>query len=265
MPELPDVEYLRRYLDATSLHVVIDALEVTEPRILQDTTADRLANVLEGAELSGTRRHGKWVFVELAGADPWWTLHFGMTGDLSYAKDGDSAPRHTRIRVRFEDGGRLSVVSQRLLGKVTLAARPERFVEAAGLGPDALAVDEDAFVEIFGSRRGRVKSSFMDQSILAGLGNIYADEVLFQARVHPERRFDTFDEDELRDLYGHMRRVLDMSVERAAEPERMPRTWLRRHREPGASCPRCGTELERIYVSQRPTWFCPGHQADGGG
>jgi formamidopyrimidine-DNA glycosylase len=259
MPELPDVETYKRYLDATSLHKKIRRAEVTDSRILQGVSARRLAGELKGRRLGPSRRHGKYLFVRFA-PSRWLVLHFGMTGDLSYYKEGRDAPEHARLVLAFSNGYRLAYISQRLLGKVALAGDPGEYIEGKGLGPDALALDLRGFREALGKRAG-AKSALMNQRRIAGIGNVYSDEVLYLAGVHPRKAAGSLTGEQTRELHRAMRHVLETAVRKKADPERMPRGWLLHLRGvEGGKCPRCGGQIRSVKAAGRTAWYCPSHQ-----
>mgnify|MGYP006299426171 FL=1 len=253
MPELPDVETFRRYLNSTALHQDIVGVEVLDERILDGVSPARLQRALKGSAFEQTHRHGKYLFVQVDEAG-WLVLHFGMTGYLEYGKDRD-AGEHDRVIFRFSQGRSLAYVCQRLLGKVTLTETVDAFVESADLGPDAMEIDENEFRSRI--QGAGVKSGLMNQKHIAGIGNIYSDEVLFQAHVRPDVRAGHLDEKRLSRLYKTMRRVLEMATERQADPDRMPRTWLLPNREPGRPCPRCRTEIRKDKMAGRSAFWCP--------
>lgn len=261
MPELPDVAVFRDYLDATALHERIEEVEVRDDYVLEDLSARTLAQRLEGRSLESTEQHGKYLLVRIGEDGGWLVLHFGMTGFLKYFREDEQAPGHIRVLLRFENGYRLAFDCRRKLGKVALADSPEAWVRAKELGPDALALDAEGFLEVLAGRRGRVKSALMNQSILAGVGNVYADEALFQARIHPERSVDALDESRRRELFEALHDVLESAIEARADPERVPDRFLLPHRRRGKSCPRCGGQIERIELSGRATYFCPREQS----
>lgn len=263
MPELPDVEYYRIYLDATALHKTIDAVEVRASRILEEVTEAQLRSVLEGRSFRSTRRHGKYVFVEIdAGAEEWLVMHFGMTGRLAYFKDIGDDPRHDRLLIGFENGYFLAFVNQRKFGHIALARSPEAFAEAKGLGPDALSIGREEFAARLGERRGSAKATLMNQKVLAGIGNIYADEILFQAGVHPKTPVDNLDEDTRGRLYEVMGDVLHTAIAVMRRHEDFPESYLLPHRHEGGVCPLDGTPLVTIAISGRKAYFCPTHQSD---
>jgi formamidopyrimidine-DNA glycosylase len=260
MPELPDVEVFRRYLESTVLHKRIRTVEVYSHRILEGVSGKRLKSTLEGAALENTARHGKYLFARLDKGQEL-VLHFGMTGFLRYYKNEEREPGHERLRLRMENGYSLAYDDQRLLGRVFLAPDRDRFIDQRNLGPDALKVDFQEFAQILGRGRGAIKSTLMNQKMLAGLGNIYTDEILFQARFHPETPVGSLGENQLRVVHGHMRAVLEQAIDARADPGRMPRNFLLPRRDEKESCPRCGGKVRKITVSGRAAYLCPACQS----
>ena len=269
MPELPDVEHYRRILAAGGLHRKIAAVSVNDRRILESVTPRRLANRLTGAALVKTRRRGKHLLVRYSGGG-WLTMHFGMTGVLAVIPRGEEMPRFTRVRLEFKDGGHLAYISRRMLGRVGLTDDAEAFFREQGLGADALdsAFDRGAFVRLLSDLRRGAKSALMDQGVISGIGNIYSDEILFQARLHPDARLDALDNTTLARLYRAMRRVLQVAIKRGAGSEefldRLPRGYLLPRRGKGGRCPRCNAPLATHKSGGRTGWFCPHCQPEMG-
>jgi formamidopyrimidine-DNA glycosylase len=263
MPELPDVEYYRVYLDATALHKRIETVEVRAPRILEGVTEAELRSVLAGRAFRSTRRHGKYLFAEIdGGAGEWLVMHFGMTGRLAYFKDIEDDPEHDRLRFGFENGYFLAFVNQRKLGHIALAESPEAFAERKELGPDALSISREEFMAGLEERRGSVKATLMNQKVLAGIGNIYADEILFQAGVHPKVPVDSLDEDVRGRLYSVMGDVLHTAIATMRHHEDFPGSFLIPRRHEGGVCPLDGTPLKTLEISGRKAYFCPEHQSN---
>lgn len=261
MPELPDVERFKRYVDATALHKTVSGVAVHDTEVLAGVSARQLTDALRGETFERTDRHGKYLFLERSGGGAL-VLHFGMTGSPRYYKHREDEPEYTQVRFDFDNGYHLSYVAARKLGLVTLTDDRARFVQEKELGPDPLAngLDEDAFVERLMGRRGMIKSALMDQSLLAGLGNVYSDEILYQAEMFPRREVSELDDHDLRRLYGAMMDVIRTAVARQAKPEEYPDDYLIGHREPGAACPRCGGEVAPIDVGGRTGYYCPACQ-----
>jgi formamidopyrimidine-DNA glycosylase len=261
MPELPDVETFRRYVDSTSLHQCIVDCELDATRMLKGARAEEVRDALIGRRFAATGRRGKFLFVRIDEA-PWLVLHFGMTGFLSYFKAEGDAPGHTRLLVGFDNGYRLAGIWRRRLGRIDLADDVDAFAEANDLGPDAFEpeLDRGTLAAMLRDRRGGLKSALMDQSFIAGIGNVYSDEILFQAGLAPNAPASALSDDQLDALHRSLRHVLATAIERRADPQRLPSSWLLPRREEGAHCPRCGAELAHRQVAGRTAWYCPACQ-----
>ncbi len=255
MPELPDVETFRSYIDATALHKRVERATDVDTDLLVGTAAASLKRRLSDATLERTQRHGKYLGLQLdAGA--WLVLHFGMTGYPEYAKRNGDPPQHTRLLLQFDNGYHLAYVNQRKLGQVRIVADFAQFVADEKLGPDALAIEQDAFVDLLADGRGTLKTRLMNQNLIAGLGNVYVDEICFQAQLHPGVGVADLGDDDATELWRTMRHVLRSAVKRRANPEEFPDGWLTRHRGE-AECPRCGGPLEQTRIGGRTTHYCP--------
>jgi len=264
MPELPDVEVYRRYFDAKALNRRIDAVHVEAPDLLSDTSPQGLGRLAHGHAFETTRRHGKYLFAGLD-SGTWILMHFGMTGHLDYVEDPGDAPPHSQCLFSFGDSGALAYVATRKLGKIGTPSSPEAFVRAEDLGPDALTLDLDGFRDIAAGRRGQVKSWLMDQRSLAGIGNVYSDEILFQAGIHPRRPVGDLSGDDLARLHRSLRSVLERAIEAGADPQSMPEGFLLPEREEGGTCPRCGAQVASVSAAGRTAWFCPTCQPEHNG
>lgn len=254
MPELPDVELFRRTLARAGVGHPIAGITAHRGRVWR-TSPRTVRRHLGGHRLETTRRHGKYLFAR-SDDGSWLILHFGMTGFLAPYRDEDEAPEHPRLVLHFEDGRHLAYDDQRQLGRVDVTLDPDRWLEAHDVGPDALDLGEDALVAIFEDRRGVLKTTLMDQKRIAGIGNVYADEILFHAHLHPEARAGDLDRRTLRRLARAVHRTLEDTLKYHADPEEMPRTWLLPHREEGARCPRCEGSIRKTKVSGRSTYYC---------
>ena len=258
MPELPDVEIFRQYLDATALHKTIETVDIKGKDMVKGISGKKLVQHLGKSRFESSRRHGKYLFAELP--DGWLVLHFGMTGFLKYYKDPDKEPAHDRLCIGFTNGYYLAYDCRRKLGEIGFTENPDAFAGERGLGPDVLNpdLDEDHFKEILSRSRGSIKGALMNQDMLAGIGNVYADEILFQAGVHPKSKVNDLAEETLEELFRVMREdVLPTAIDRRADPARFPDHYIIPHREKNGNCPKCGRTLEKVKVSGRTTYFCP--------
>ncbi|RMH32511.1 MAG: Fpg/Nei family DNA glycosylase [Nitrospirae bacterium] len=264
MPELPDVEALRIYLNATSLHQRISNVDVRSPEMLRDVTPAVLCERLCGDQFCETSRHGKHLFVHLERGS-WLIMHFGMTGGLAYFKNSRH-PIYTRLLITFANGFHLAYLSQRKLGKIGLTVHPRTFVRDHRLGPDALDPKLTPLMlkRLLASRRAPIKLVLMDQHVIAGIGNLYADEILFQSAIAPTTPACQLNEQALYRLERTTKRVLRLAVAKQADPKQFPRSWLFRSRKPGGSCPRCRTHLHTMKLGGRTTFWCPTCQPPSG-
>ena len=288
MPELPEVETIRRGLEGRVERLEILAIEATGSRIFQTEPA-RMAAALEGECFVELARLGKFLIFRLS--EKTLVVHLGMTGQLTLRlpefPDADGflrhpvtglqrvrqhAPdRHTHLQVHFENGSSLLYRDTRMFGKVYLLSRAEasrdRFFARLGLEPFSDEYRLDAFLGGFAGRTLAVKSLLLDQRFVAGVGNIYADEALFQACVHPLRRVRTLRRYEKERLFHSIKGVLQKGIHFGGTSMR---DYINSDGETGSfqeellvygrrgeDCVRCGTPVEKIVVSQRGTHFCP--------
>lgn len=265
MPELPDVEGFKRVLIRSALRKTINRVVVSDARILGNLSARVLESRLQGARLLAGRRHGKHLMASIDRGG-WLVLHFGMTGGLHFVRDLDEEPPFTRVRLDFDKDGCLAYTNKRMIGRVGLVEDAADFIADEKLGTDALdrRLDFPAFKEaVLGTKRD-VKSVLMDQQIIAGIGNIYSDEILFQARVNPATRIDKLTASELKRVFLEMRRVLKTAIAHGAGSEqfveRMPKGALLPERRKGGCCPRCRSRLKVFKVGGRTAYCCPACQ-----
>jgi formamidopyrimidine-DNA glycosylase len=292
VPELPEVETYARYFARHALGQKIARVEVRDERILGEIRKETFVRKLRGRKFTEVRRHGKHLFAEAAACHPeprrrrgipreqataspstgdpalargmtqstWLHLHFGMTGDLAYSRDTVGDPRFARIVFHFENGGWLAFEDMRLFGLAELVDSPDEYIAAHKLGPDPLDLTFPRFAALLERRKGAIKSLLMSQEILAGLGNLYVDETLYQTGIHPRRAVDELSKEEQRAVYATMRRILRETIARHGRDAALPATYLYHHREEGERCPKCGGALKRAVVFGRTTYFCGKHQ-----
>jgi formamidopyrimidine-DNA glycosylase len=255
MPELPDVEHFRRFFAAHAAGRTVASVE-SDPTITRNTQPEPLAAALHGHRFGEPFRQGKWLACPTDG--PTLVLHFGMTGDLIWSGEEPSRHRHDRLVLSFVEGGELRYRNMRKLGGVWLAHDDQELDGIlGGLGPDALSVGRAEFLARLGRRRGGIKAALMDQRLVSGIGNILADEILWQSRLHPIRVIDSLTPGNRARLYTVVQRVLRRAIDHFDYVD-TKRTWLSHVRgEPGAACPRCKSPLARMVVGGRTTYFCP--------
>lgn len=211
---------------------------------------------MEGHVFESTRRHGKYLFVKLDNS-PSMVLHFGMTGFVVYFKDMEKSPGHKRLLISFSNGYHLAYDCQRKLGEVTMVQCVDAFLKERKLGADALKFDFHDFVHLFSRTRSFIKSALMNQQLIAGIGNIYSDEMLFQSGIRPQKRVFQLDESSLNKLFQEMKKVLATALEARADPQKLPKSYLIPYRRGGSLSPKCGAEIKTAKVSERTAYFCP--------
>jgi formamidopyrimidine-DNA glycosylase len=255
MPELPEVEQARRYLEKNALNRRIRAVEVLDAGVLQEVEEATFRQDLQGRSMTTAGRRGKQIFVGLDDGS-FLTVHLGMTGELMVGGD-DPAPRYSRVVFRFEGGTSLFYADQRKFGAIGIAGSVDQFVTEHRLGPDALCINRSDFVERVSGHKKAIKSVLLDQSVLAGIGNLYADEALFQARLHPAKRADSISRGKLGDLHRQIGNVLRGSIAVSSDFADLPEGYMLKVREEGAACPRGNGSLTMIKVAGRTSIFCP--------
>ena len=271
VPELPDVEAIRRYLASQDLvgRAVI-GVELRWPRAVRAPTPERLATEITGRRVVEIRRRGKYLVLPLSGR-PSRTLilHLGMTGSLAVHPAESERPCHTR-NVLLHDGGlSLCFVDPRKLGAMWLVSDEAEVL--AGLGPEPLGSEftPEVLARLMAGRRASIKALLCDQGVVAGIGNIYADEVLFVAGIHPLKRGNRMSRPQMRRLHEAIVSRLSEATEHMAPlvagggpptegSERLGLLLL--PRSEGAPCKRCGTPVRRVVVRGRSTYFCPRDQ-----
>lgn len=261
MPELPDVEIYKQYFNSTALHQTVERVEVRNSKVLGDTSAEQLQAQLKGQEFHSTSRRGKYLGVEITNGK-WLILHFGMTGSLQYFKNPEQMPPHPRLLVDFDNGFHLAYDSQRMIGCVELVEDWGNFLKAQNLGIDPLDSDFDysTFKQLLAGKCSYIKSALTSQDILAGLGNVYSDEILFQAGIHPKTKVDCLDDETLKVLFESIQEVLQEAIASQADPQQFPDSYLLPHRHKDGECPHCGKALQTIKVSGRTAYYCPNRQ-----
>lgn len=254
MPELVDVEGFLRVARRAGRRRIGEVV-VHDAGVLRGIGPRELARRVEGCRFGVATRHGKWLIVALAPGSARLLFHFGMTGSLHWC-DTDS-PGHRHDRVEFHTaGGVLRYRDMRKLTGLRLARDEVEQRRALGdLGPDALSVSRDQLAERLRGRRRQLKSALMDQTVVAGLGNLLADEILWQACIAPASSVADLGGGDLDRLDKARREVLRVGVRAGQVPAR--RSWLTGNRGRDGRCPRHDVSLRRGSVGGRTTFWCP--------
>nr|WP_232531404.1 DNA-formamidopyrimidine glycosylase family protein [Microlunatus antarcticus] len=274
---MPEVESARATIEAAALHRRITEVDDTDTYECRPHPPGEIRAALLGRSLTAAHRRGKSMWCDTSGVGrsrtpgPTLGLHLGMSGRI-LVTDGDGAlteggdwlggrygtgaeqsdrnPVWDRFTLTFEDGGTLRLFDKRRLGRVRLDPDLDR------LGPDAERIDVDDFAARVGRGRSPVKARLLDQSVVAGVGNLLADETLWEAGLSPQRPVDELSAAELRDLHDALQHATKEAIAHGGvhTGEIIP------FRKAGAHCPRCGTEMTRATVGGRTTWWCPKDQ-----
>ena len=264
MPELPEVETVRRDLAATLEGARVTRVTVTGARTIRRQRPDAFAAALEGTRLEHFGRWGKYLLVGLDSGQVL-VAHLRMSGQLLLEPSGDApVKRHSHVHVRFSDGRELRFVDPRTFGELFVTS-PE-LPELATLGPDALGLDEATFAKLLATRRARLKPLLLDQRAVAGIGNIYSDEILWAARLRGSRQADGLRPVEVRRLHASMTDVLTSAITHGGSSLGdgqyvglwgQPGEYQEHHNVYGQStCPRCARPLQRTVVAQRSHYWC---------
>jgi formamidopyrimidine-DNA glycosylase len=261
MPELPEVETIARILRPELTGREIVSARLLWPRTLATPSPEQFLEQIAGQKIMDVSRRAKYLDVQLAAHHLF--IHLRMSGDLSIRNAAYQPEKHDRLILQLSDTRQLVFNDTRKFGRVWLTVLPEDVI--GGLGPEPF--DPDFTPQLFHvrliERRRLLKPLLLDQSFLAGLGNIYTDEALHMSGVHPLRVSDTITEDEAERLYRAIQSVLLAGIEHnGASFDWVYRggsfqNYFRVYDREGQPCPVCGTPIQRIVVGQRGTHFCP--------
>lgn len=270
MPELPEVESVRTHLAPVLEGRQLERVEITDARLTRPLEPEGVARELEGERVSAVERRGKYLIVRFESGRAL-LIHLRMTGSLRHAPAGTLPDDpHRRAVVRLDDGSDVAYRDVRRFGTWLLLGPSELdpYLDAR-VGPEPLSARfrTQSLAARLGNRRAPVKAALLDQRTVAGIGNIYADEALWRARIHPLRPARDVKPDEVRALHRAIRRTLELGIARQGATLRdyaLPngdtggmQDEFNVYGREGEPCPRCGTPVEKIRVAGRGTWYCP--------
>jgi formamidopyrimidine-DNA glycosylase len=250
MPSLPELEVYKRTLGAALVGQVITEVDPRDFRVVR-AERERLDELLVGQAIGRIDRYGKWLVIEVGGAEQL-VLHLGLTGKLKLIDPEAKLPRFAVFALQFDGGERLVLADQRKIGKV-YARRFDDIKAEKGLGPDLLEITKDEFTRRLAGKRRGIHDVLMDQKVIAGIGGKYADEVLWQAKIHPHTKVDQLAEAKRHALYVIIMKVTRRAIELDADMERFPSSWLIPHRRTDQICPRCAHPL----IVHGSVFHCP--------
>ncbi len=267
MPELPEVEYVARQLQSDLVGRAIVRADVFWARSIEGMDTGEFVSRVAGREVTGIGRRGKYLLIFLSDGQTL-IVHRRMSGNLTFA-DGPDAQPYVRVAFALDDGRWLLYTDPRKFGRITLAASGALSDVLPILGPEPLdeSFSTTELARRLAGRRAPIKAVLLDQSAVAGLGNIYADEALFRAGIHPLRPASSLRPHEISDLRTAIQETLRTGIEHGGTTFGRHRDayneagrnleHLQIYRRKGQPCRRCGTPVERIVVAQRGTHYCP--------
>jgi formamidopyrimidine-DNA glycosylase len=278
MPELPELEVVRDVLQRRVVRTTIERVEVMPAGgaiVVRDLSQSGFAKTLTGETVTAVARRGKFLVFTLSSPSHmppdsplFLVLNPKLTGRLQLAAPKDKRHAKTHVVFSLSSGDELRYVDQRRMGQLYLTRSLELVPEFSGMGPEPFDVSLDEFRERLRRYRGEIKGVLTRGDFVAGIGNAYADEILWEARLHPYRKRTQLKPEEIERLYSAMRNTLSRSteqvrVEMGEEIHLKPRDFLAVHMKTGEPCPRCGTPISLVGANQRITNFCRTCQPGG--
>ena len=277
MPELPEVETIVRGLRTVLPGHTIVGVRLGKTDFIEDPAA--LAELLPGRRIESVERLGKFIQLQLSASaeakNPErqinLVIHLGMTGWLGVRRPDDPIAPHTHAFFELEDGRELRYTDIRRFGQMLLVGGDQIDAFSGRLGHEPLEISASEFDQRLSGRHARIKALLLDQRVFRGIGNIYADESLWQARIHPARLAARLNSKELGRLRKAIQRVLlhaiadrGSSISNFVDAEGQPGEYQQRHRaygREGKPCFRCGAKIRRAIIAGRSSFFCPRCQA----
>lgn len=270
MPELPEVETYVRDLTPLLHNRTVAGVTVFWPRIIALPTVAEFTGAMIGQRFTSFGRRGKYMLLGLASGDTL-IIHLRMTGRVTVYAQPVAADKHTHVVFDLADGGQIHYQDSRKFGRLWLVANTTTVLHKLGEEPFAAAFDVDYLAAKLAGRTSPIKALLLDQAVVAGVGNIYADECLFRAGIHPTRSGSSLTRDELTRLHSAIQSVLGQAIDHHGSS--LGRSNIQNYARPGGEagefqgehkvfqrtgkpCTHCGQPVERIVVTQRSTHFC---------
>lgn len=262
MPELPEVESFKRYFKNTSLNKKIIDVECQDKNLIKAISFSKFKKLLIGRSFKGATRRGKFLIVEIKSALQKLILHFGMSGGFYYLKhhqSPDGEDRFSRLFFKFENGDELHWLNVRKFGKVYLLKGPSQIRLIREMGPEPLELSRNDFFRLLEEHNQKnIKAFFLDQRDIAGIGNLYSDEILFRSKINPRRRIETLSSDEKSRIYQTMIKILKRAVRIISAKKVFTPSWLVSHRGEDMRCPKNKNhQLRREIIAGRTAIYCP--------
>ena len=259
MPELPEVHTFQQYFEASALQQRIAEVQVQDDKIIRNVSGEEFIEKLTHRTFTGSYRRGKYLFGQLDN-DHHLLLHFGMTGDLKYYEALEEQPRHERFVFLFENGFRLGFDCPRKFARIEYIEDLPTYIQKVQLGEDALIISEAEFLEKMEKKKSTIKGFLLNQKLLAGVGNLYADEICYQTRIHPASRVDRLSKKHRKAIYAAMQDILQTAVQRTAYYKDYPENWYFQWRVEGNKGPKGKGRVVSGKIAGRTTYFVQGWQ-----
>ena len=264
MPEVPDLEAIRAFLNRRIVGQTITRVEVPGPIVIR-VPRDDFIRLLEGDSFGESHRYGKFLLFPLASGRVM-VVNPMLTGRFVYVEKSGRKFARTCFILGLDDGHELRYADQRYMGRVYLVTPEElkSVPQFSEMGPDVLdpSLTEEAYLERLRRHNGQIKNILVNHKFVAGIGNAYSDEILWEAKVHPYRKRTQLTDEEITALYQAINSVMDWAIAILADlmKDNLDYTeWrghLRVHRQGGKPCPRCGSTISEVTAGQRITSFC---------
>ena len=266
MPELPELEVIREVLQRRVVGQTVTEVEIRPPGgpiVVRDMTGRGFAAELTGRTIAAVNRRGKFLILRLDDKNPaiYLAINLKLTGRLQLADAGEKRLPKTHLIFTLSNGRQLRYLDQKVMGQLYLTENVESVPDYAALGPEALEVSADEFRRRLKPFRGEIKGVLTRGDFVAGIGNAYADEILWTAQLSPFRKRTQLNDEEIKRLYEGMRSTLFDAIERVRilmgeNIHLEPREFMAVHMKTGEPCPRCGRPISLISANQRITNFC---------
>jgi formamidopyrimidine-DNA glycosylase len=266
MPELPEVETIKNELAPLLTGRKIESVDFLWEKMLLSPSVDEFKKRVKGRRITEIGRRGKYLIMRLDSGDSL-LVHLRMTGSFLVNKDDKLPDSHTRAVIHLDDGSHAYFIDPRKFGKFQLVADENEVLQRLGVEPLSDGFTAKVLSQLLHGKKAPVKALLLEQKLIAGIGNMYADEALFEAGIHPERAADSLDAEETKRLHRAIRHVLKDAIENKGasianyfrpdgEKGSAHEEFKVAHRR-GCECPACGGHIERIVVRQRGTYYCP--------
>lgn len=259
MPELPEVNTVKQGFHDTVLNLEVMDVEVYDDKILRNVSSSDFVTTLLGQRFIDTYRQGKYFFGILDNGIHV-LFHLGMTGDLVYYMEQTDRPKYERFSIAFSNGLLLGYQDPRKFSNISIIENLETYLQKIQLGPDALVISRPHFQSIFAGRKTSVKAILLNQQLVAGIGNLYADEICYQAKIHPGSKAGALTKIQLNRMHNRMQDILNEACTREAYYQVYPDDWFWQWRTDQTDYLEGKGPVRKQKIAGRTTYFVEGYQ-----